>query len=141
MARRPPERRAVLPFAITFEVMDAHAFATWAEAHSPGSALASGSLMGLDVVVARCIDLHGALLALASCPVDSRSAWTGPYGGLDEPTAVWVAFEVLLPALRLGPHWPGAGLSLQMDHDGQARLVAASRVAARGSDRSGQAPY
>ena len=131
MGRRTPGRRAVLPFAISFEVMDADAFATWAEVHAPGSA-APGPLIGLDVVVTRCVDRHGALLALASCPIDARSTWIGPYGGLDEATATWVAFEVLLPALRLSPHWPVAGVSLELGRDGQARLVAASRVGGAG---------
>ena len=120
-------RRAVLPFEIRFEVMDADAFPTWAEAHVPGPAPGPRSLIGLDVVVARCFDRHGGLLALATCTVDTRSAWTGPYGGLDEATAAWVAFEVLLPALRLGPNWPGVGVSLELGPDGRARLVAASR--------------
>jgi hypothetical protein len=132
MGRRTPGRRAVLPFAINFEVMVADAFATWAEVHAPESAPGPGSLIGLDVVVARCVDRHGALLGLASCTVDTRPAWTGPYGGLDEATAAWVAFEVLLPALRLGPHWPGVGVCLEMGQDGEARLVAASRLGGPG---------
>ena len=85
MGRRTPGRRAVLPFAISFEVMDADAFPTWAEAHAPGSAPGPRSLIGLDVVVARCFDRHGGLLALTTCTVDTRSAWTGPYGGWTRP--------------------------------------------------------
>jgi hypothetical protein len=132
MGRRTPGRRAVLPFEITFEVMDADAFAAWAAAHAPGSAPGAAPLIGLDVVVARCVDRHGGLLALASCSVDTRPAWTGPYGGLDEATAAWVVFEVLIPALRMGPHWPGAGVGLELGRDGQARLTATSRPEASG---------
>ena len=127
MGRRTPGRRAVLPFEITFELMDADAFATWAAAHAPGSGLGTGPLIGLDVVVARCFDRHGGPLALASCSVDTRPAWTGPYGGLDEATAAWVVFEALVPALRTGPHWPGVGVSLELGRDGRARLTATSR--------------
>jgi hypothetical protein len=123
MGRRRPGRRAALPYTVHFEVMDADAFAVWAGEHAPG-AIDRASLVGLDVAVARCVDGHGGLLALVSCPVDSRPAWTGPYGGLDETTAAWVAFEALLPALRAGPHWPGVRVALEMTGDGRTRLTA-----------------
>lgn len=138
MDGRAPSRRAVLPFEISFEVMGAETFAAWSEARAPGYAPAPGRLVGLDVVVARCVDRHGALLALASCTVDARPAWTGPYGGLDEAAAAWVAFEVLLPALRAGPHWPATGVCLEMGADGRARLVSEARPGRPGRvDREG----
>ena len=134
MSARPGRGR--LPFDIGLTVMDT---TTWRERTEGGGALdqTAEGLDGMDMILAECRDALGVVLVRVSSTVDARPRWDGLYGGLDEATATWVLFEVVLPALAREGLWPRAACHLEMG-GGRVRVVGDGSAECRcGQPRSG----